>query len=150
MSDNDKVSAKKDLVQNQSEDLENADAEELFETLEGVPEEKRKVIEQLMISSVQMSGRFSPENAISKKITEEHISQYLEGAREDMQKSYDEKKQKKIFMFFMLLLTMVFFVVVILILKDKPEIMEKVIYTLGGLVAGAFGGYGFGKRRNED
>ena len=67
-----------------------------------------------------------------------------------MQNSYAEKKQNKIFAFLVLLMTMVFFVVIILILKDKPEIMEKILYTLGGLVAGAFGGYGFGKKRNED
>lgn len=150
MSENDKVSANTDLVQNQGADVETSDAQEIIDSLEGVPENERKVIEKLMVSSVQMSGRFSPQNAISKKITEEHITQYLDGAREEMQNSYAEKKHNKIFAFLVLLMTMVFFVVIILILKDKPEIMEKVLYTLGGLVAGAFGGYGFGKRRIDD
>ena len=150
MSENDKVNANTDLVQNHGADEDTSAAQEIIDSFEGVPENERKVIEKLMVSSVQMSGRLSPQNAISKKITEEHITQYLDGAREDMQNSYAEKKQNKIFAFLVLLMTMVFFVVIILIHKDKPEIMEKILYTLGGLVAGAFGGYGFGKKRNED
>lgn len=144
------MSDSEELVQHDDEDIDNIDTGEIFEGLEDVPEEKRKVIEKLMVSSIQMRGMISPENAISKKITEQHITQYLEGAREDMKNSYAEKKQSKIFLFFTLLISMVFFVIVIVILKDKPDIMEKVIYTLGGLVAGAFGGYGFGKKKNDD
>lgn len=45
---------------------------------------------------------------------------------------------------------MIFFIVVILILKDIPDVMEKIIYGLIGLVAGAFGGYGIGKNKRED
>lgn len=122
----------------------------LSEVLDGVPEEERKVIEKRMVSMFQMGGSFSPESAISKKITEEHITQYLDGAREDMRNSYSEKKQGKIFLFLSLLLSMVFFIAVIVILKDQPDIMEKIIYTLGGLIAGAFGGYGFGKKKSGD
>ena len=67
-----------------------------------------------------------------------------------MKNSYAEKKQSKIFLFLSMLISMIFFVIVIVILKDKPDIMEKIIYTLGGLVAGAFGGYGFGKKKSDD
>ena len=144
------MSDNEELVQHANEDIDGVNTDEIFESLEDVPEEKRKVIEKLMVSSFQMRGMISPENTISKKITEEHISQYLEGAREDMKNSYAEKKQRKIFLFLSMLISMIFFVIVIVILKDKPDIMEKIIYTLGGLVAGAFGGYGFGKKKSDD
>ena len=45
---------------------------------------------------------------------------------------------------------MVFFVILIILLKDNTDVMEKIIYTVGGVIAGAFGGYGFGKNRNDE
>ncbi len=38
----------------------------------------------------------------------------------------------------------------IILLKDNPDIMEKIIYTVGGVVIGAFGGYGFGKNKGDE
>ena len=127
------------------EDLENID-----EILEGVPEEHKKTIQKLIISSIQMRGMISSENEVAKKITEEHITQYLEGTKLEMENSYEEKKHKKILVFLTIFLTMAFIVVIILLLKDIPDIMEKIIYTIGGLAAGAIGGYGFGKFKNDE
>jgi hypothetical protein len=31
-----------------------------------------------------------------------------------------------------------------------PDVMENVIYTVGGVIVGAFGGYGFGKHHDDD
>ena len=45
---------------------------------------------------------------------------------------------------------MVFIVVLVFLLSDKPDVLEKVLYTLGGLIVGAFGGYGFGKTKKDD
>lgn len=129
----------------------NINEEELDEILEEVPERHRKTIEKFMIaSSVQMRGMVSPENAIMEKVSEEHITEYLKGAREEMQNSFSEKKQNKIFIFFTLLASFAFFCVIIILLKDNPEVMEKIIYALIGLVAGAFGGYGVGKNKGVD
>lgn len=36
-----------------------------------------------------------------------------------------------------------------MLLKDNPDIMEKVIYAAGGLIAGPVGGYGIGKNKTE-
>ena len=44
---------------------------------------------------------------------------------------------------------MIFLIVIIVLLKDNLYIMEKVIYAVGGVIAGAFGGYGFGKNKND-
>jgi hypothetical protein len=45
---------------------------------------------------------------------------------------------------------MVFFILLVILLKDIPDVMEKIIYIVGGVVIGAFGGYGFGKNRNDE
>lgn len=130
---------------------ENQEENELEEVLESVPPEHRKTIERMMISSVQMrSIASSPEHAVMKKITEEHISKYLQGAELEMKNSYTEKFQRKIFVFLTMLLAMIFFVVIIVLLKETPNILEKVLYTVGGVIAGAFGGYGLGKNQREE
>ena len=144
MEDNNKLVESEKSSEN-LEDLENID-----EILEGVPEEHKKTIQKLIISSIQMRGMISSENEVAKKITEEHITQYLEGTKLEMENSYEEKKHKKILVFLTIFLTMAFIVVIILLLKDIPDIMEKIIYTIGGLAAGAIGGYGFGKLKNDE
>lgn len=146
--------AKNELLDN-NDGVKNEDAPindaEIEEVLESVPPEHRKVIERMMISSsVQMRSIVSPEAAVMKKITEEHISQYLHGAEIDMKNSYTEKLHKKIYSFLSMLFAMIFFIIIIVLLKDVPDVMEKVIYTVGGVIVGAFGGYGFGKNHSED
>lgn len=105
----------------------------------------------MMISSVQMGSIASPpEAAVMKKLTPEHISKYLEGAEQEMKNSYAEKFHKKVFTFLTMIIAMIFFIVIIVLLKEKPDIMEKVIYTVGGVIVGAFGGYGLGKNQRDD
>lgn len=48
-----------------------------------------------------------------------------------------------------MLVAMVFFIIIIVLLKDSPDVMEKVLYAVGGVIAGAFGGYGLGQRKRE-
>lgn len=45
-------------------------------------------------------------------------------------------------------IAMVFFIILVILLKDTPDVMEKIIYTVGGVVIGAFGGYG--KNKNDE
>lgn len=107
---------------------------ELEDILESVPPEHRKVIERMMISSsIQMRSISSPETAVMKKLTPDHISKYLDGAELEMKNR-----------------AMVFFILLVILLKDIPDVMEKIIYIVGGVVIGAFGGYGFGKNRNDE
>lgn len=60
------------------------------------------------------------------------------------------RKGRKIFTFLTMIVAMAFFILLVILLKDNPEVMEKIIYTVGGVVIGAFGGYGFGKNRNDE
>lgn len=97
-------------------------------------------------------GHFSQENAIAKKINEEHITNYLDGAKLQMQNEYKERHERKIFVVILVALALSFIIGIIYLLNDKPTILEKVIYAVVNLVAGAFGGYGFGRHvgKNDD
>ncbi len=59
-------------------------------------------------------------------------------------------EHRKVFTFLTMIVAMVFFIFLVILLKDNPDVMEKIIYTVGGVVVGAFGGYGFGKNRNDE
>lgn len=123
---------------------------DLDEVLKEVPEEQRKIVEQLMVSSVQMGRISSPETEVMRKITPEHISAYLAASEEDMKKSYEDKKSRRKFRLALSFLSMIFVLAIIIILKDSPDIMEKVLYAGGGFVAGIAGGYGLSKRSQDD
>lgn len=156
MSENNQITQAENNSEKEVAEKSEGTLEEIDEVLDGIPEEHRNQIKKMMIessslSSIQMRGMITPENPIAKKITEEHITQYLNGAEKEMENSYAEKKHNKIFAFLITLLSMGFLIVIIFLLKDMPEIMEKVLYAIGGVVAGAFGGYGFGKhQKNND
>lgn len=127
--------------------------EELQEILESMPKEKRKDAERFVVEKtfgLMGIGQMSQENEIAKKITERHISSFLDGSREQMQNDYKERHEKKIFTVILVFLALCFFIAVIVLLKDKPDILEKIIYSVAGLVAGAFGGYGFGRHQSKD
>lgn len=126
------------------------EVEILDELLENIPEEHRRSVEKLFISrSVQMREIVSPENTVMNKITSEHVSTFLDASREEMKHTYQEMKHRKIFTFATIVTAMIFFVIIIILLKDNPDVMEKVLYTVGGVVIGAFGGYGFGKNSDS-
>ncbi len=132
-------------------DKDNLEEAELEDVLESVPPEHRKVIERMMISSsIQMRSISSPETAVMKKLTQDHISKYLDGAELEMKNSYAEKFHRKVFTFLTMIVAMAFFIFLVILLKDNPDVMEKIIYIVGGVVIGAFGGYGFGKNRNDE
>ncbi len=80
----------------------------------------------------------SPETAVMKKSTPDHISKYLDGAELEMKNSYAEKFHRKVFTFLTMIVAMAFFILLVILLKDNPDVMEKIIYIVGGVVIGAF------------
>ncbi len=128
------------------EDISNDDFER---ALESVPEENRRIIERFVFSSIQMRDVSSPESFVMKQITPEHITKYLDGAEQEMKNSYKEQSQRKIFTLITVLAIMAFLIAIIIILKDNPDVMEKIIYAAGGVIAGAFGGYGLGIEKGK-
>ena len=131
------------LKTDSSEDI----PEDISEILKNIPQEKR---ESALVQSVEMIGRYSPESVVLKKITPEHITKYLSDNGENMRLGYQERKQNKVFIFAIVVVALVFFTFLIILLKDQPALLENEIYAVGGLIAGAFGGYGVGKHRKKD
>lgn len=118
--------------------------------LENVPLEARTEVKKMMSMSMQMGRVISPEAELMNKMTPDHISSFLDSQDTAMKKQFQESRENKIFTFGIFLVTLIFIVALILLLKDKPEIMEKVLFTLGGIVTGAFGGYGYAKSKNNE
>ena len=92
----------------------------------------------------------SPEMELMKKMTSQNIETFLDGQKSAMEYQFKESRDNKIFIGIVVFLFMVFIVVLVFLLCDKPDVLEKVLYTLGGLIVGAFGGYGFGKTKKDD
>lgn len=123
---------------------------ELEEILESVPKEEKHEIIKMVRMSMQMGKVLSPEMEIVKKLTPEHVTEYLKTQREAMVNHFKESKENKFFALFTLIIVLIFVVVLVVLLKDKPDVMEKVLYALGGLITGALGGYGLGKSKKEE
>ena len=87
---------------------------------------------------------------LMKKMTSQNIDTFLEGQKAAMEYEFKESRENKIFLGIVVLLFMIFIIVLVFLLGDKPDILEKVLYTIGGLIVGAFGGYGFGKTKRND
>lgn len=123
---------------------------EIDEVLDSIPDQKQaNVVRRIM--SLQFSAiSATPENAISKKITSDHISQYLNDSRVAMQESFKEHHEDKIFKWVIILSALVFMIVIIILLKNQPSVMEKVIFSVVSLVAGALGGYGYGYKKGME
>lgn len=115
-----------------------------------VSEEDRPEIKKMIGMSMQMGRVISPEMEIMKKMTPEHITEFLETQKQAMQNEFKESKDTKIFLVVVLIIFLVFIIALVVLLKDKPDILENVLYTLGGLIAGVLGGYGFGKTRGNE
>ena len=151
---------KKDKAAQQKKPVEAAPAGDDAETVESIealiehlPEDKREQVQKLVIQEsfgMMGIGRYNPENELAKKINETHITNYLDGSREQMKNVYKEKHEKKIFIVVLVFLALVFFTVIIVLLKDNPDVLEKIIYSVGGVIVGAFGGYGFGRHKRDD
>lgn len=130
--------------ENEYEDYDNFD-----DVLESVPPEVRSEVKRVMSMSLNMRRVMSPETEVMRKVTSEHISKFLDSQDTAMNKQFQEVKESKIYTFGIFLFTLIFIVILIILLKDNPEVMEKVLFTLGGLVTGAIGGYGYGKTKNN-
>lgn len=136
-----------------SDNLEQDIPAEIEAILGSVPPDQKKHAERLVIEKtfgMLGIGQLSQENEIAKKITESHITDYLQASREQMQNTYQERHERKIFTFGLVALALLFFIAIIVLLDEKTDILEKIIYSVTGLVAGAFGGYGFGRNHKKD
>jgi hypothetical protein len=128
------------------EDLEQDD---IAQVVSALPPEQRTLV-RTMIASFQVTGRSAPESAIARQFRPEHIQTYLNGAQESMRREYRDKQGNRILIAFVLTAILAALGFVIVQLKNTPDVMEKIIFAIGGVTTGALGGYGFGRgKKNE-
>lgn len=129
--------------------IESEDPAAFAEAIEQAsPEEMGTIMRQ--VSMAFMTGRNNPESQIAQKVSEEHISDYLRASEINMKKGFQERRETKIFVFALVVCGLFSFFLLISQLKDNPDLMEKVLYAVGGLITGAFGGYGFGSGKQKN
>lgn len=132
-------------------EIKNEDDRDPFEAmLDEIPQESRGEVKKMIGLSMQMGGVISPQTELMKKMTSEHVTAFLEGQREANNNQFKESRESKILAASLAFMVMVFIIVLIVLLRDKPDILEKILYTSGGLIAGAVGGYGFGKTKKDE
>lgn len=78
---------------------------------------------------------FSPAEQMMGQITEEHITDYLEGLNEERIQKYRERREKRLLLFFEIIAVLTAIVLVVKFLGNNPALLTTVIYTIGGLLA---------------
>lgn len=143
-------------MQTKQENIEISNEEEIdnindiipAEILEKIPKEAQgKLISSF---ELMMEGSASPISPLMKKIQPEHITSFLEGQKEGQMKEYQDRRDNKVFIVVLVALGIAAFITIIVLLRNNAETMEKIIYAVGGLLAGAFGGFGLGKNRSSN
>ncbi len=118
--------------------------EEMFGIISELPEEKREIVERFMYQSFQMRATITPESEVSKKITSDHITKYIDASEKEMELSYKDKEKTRKFNIIVIIGCFVFFTLLIFMLKSSPNILERIVTSVVSLIAGALGGYGYG------
>ena len=117
------------------------------DAFDDLPEEEK----HLAVSFMRMSMEsVSPQLELSRKMTSEHITEFLQGQREASNNGFKERRETRIWVGIILLLVMIFIISLIIILKNDPNTMKEILAAIIGLVAGAIGGYGYGKQKTDE
>jgi len=124
------------------------------EIIDGIPKnaspEVRRILERSYESITMMSGMVGPrESAIEKQVRPEHIPQFIELKEKEAQLAYKDNNSNRIYKIAAGIIGGGVIITVLVLFRDKPEMVEKILYAVGGLAAGAFGGYGYGKTKRE-
>lgn len=104
-----------------------ADAEEISARSHAYDEIRAEILEYFR--------SFSPAEQMMSQITEEHITEYLEGLNEERIQKYRERREKRILLFLEIIAILTAIVLVVRLLGNNPALLTTVIYTIGGLLA---------------
>ena len=98
-------------------------------------EEKSQAAESIRASIISDREAFSPEMEIARKITEEHITEYLEGSREDRRQAFKERREKRLLTAFEIVAALGFVVAIVVFLKNEPAVLVNILYIIAALAA---------------
>lgn len=122
----------------------------LDEVLEGVPEEAQNRI-RTMLSVTTIAQRTSPQTELMRKMTSENIHEFIQAQDTSDQRSFEDRKGQRKYNIIVLVIGAVFLLILTIVLMANPELLEKILPSIVTLIAGAFGGYGYGRsHKSED
>lgn len=91
------------------------------------------VYRELYTEILEHLRSFSPSEEVAGRITEEHITEYLEGTREEKLLAFRERREKRILTALEILASLTAVVLTVWFLRDNPAILVNVLYLIGGL-----------------
>lgn len=109
----------------------------------------KELIREVQRFSMMMGTTGPQESSVAKKITEEHITKMLALEEKGMETQYKENNGNRVFMIAIAVLGIGLVVTILVLFRDKPDMVEKILYAIGGLAAGFGGGYGIGKAKRD-
>lgn len=136
---------KEDLIQEDESPI----PAEVAQVLDTLPVEQRTTIVRFFSQAVLLS-RSSPETEIAKKINSDHITQLLNQDQQAMEYEFKDSQSRRKYQLISTGIVCVIVLALVVILKDSPDTLEKVLIGLGGVIAGAAGGYGVGITKDKD
>ena len=104
---------------------------------------------EMLLKEESFYAELSERDSISNKITSDHITKYLESSEKNMEKSFEDNDKQRKFILYIVVIGIVAMLIIIFMLKKEKEILNYVLTSLVSLLAGAFGGYGVGKSKNN-
>lgn len=94
--------------------------------------EKYREIYEDILTHLQ---EFAPQELLMGKITEEHITEYLETNRKERIQQYRERREKRFINMLEIFAVLAAIVFIVRYLADDPTVLVNLLYIIGGLGA---------------
>lgn len=106
-------------------------------------------VQEIFAAFGQFGG--SSRSRLLEKVTGEHITEMLsiqrESLKHDREDQTEDRKHSRVILFTVALFVLI--LVGMLLYSGNPQLTERVLTALISLIAGAVGGYGYGKSRSD-
>jgi hypothetical protein len=122
-----------------------------------IPKEVQEVIEKLpsnamknkALHAISESIQIRPHMPYEDIMTTENLSAIIENSDKQSQREFEITKSNNKYQLLTLVIGLGFMFGVIFLLKSNSELLLKILLPLITLVAGAFGGYGYGYKKGK-
>jgi len=112
-----------------------------FQNLTALPEGSRAEMLKEVLKSDQL-----PEHR-KKQLENDEQAEYYRFQKTKLE--HNKYIADRLFTFFSMMMAAGLVVTVLFLFRDTPEMVEKILVAVGGLVAGVIGGYGIGKSKQD-
>ncbi len=138
----DDVLAEKEITENKISEKESIEKESGKDSANTEPEIPARgysqqayedAYEDLYAEILEHFRSFSPSEQIAGRITGEHITEYLEGSREERLLAFKERREKRFLTALEILAALTAIVLIVWFLKENPAILVNILYLIGGL-----------------